>query len=218
MKNKLQVGVIGLGKFGFKFGKSLMSLGQEVLGIDSDEDNIKKSQHEFTQVFLADATNKQALEQIRVQDLEHILVSVGDSIAASAMIAMYLKELGVPKIWVKAIHRDHEKLLYKVGVDEVIIPEYMAAKQIASRIAIPGFIEHLQFDPSMAVREFSIDKWDGKTLRNIDLTNKYSIQVIAIKMKGENSYRYIPKADDLLNSGDTIVVIGPIVQLEKLLP
>ncbi len=218
MKKKLQIGVIGLGKFGYEFGKSLVFLGHEVLGIDINEANIKRSQQEFTQVFLADATDKKALEQMRIQDLEHVLVSVGDSIAASAMIAMYLKELGVRKVWVKAVHGDHEKLLRKIGVDEVVIPEYMAARHIATRIAIPGFIEHLQFDSSMAVREFLIDKWDGESLRSIDISNKQSVQVIAIKLKGEKSYKYIPKADDLLKSGDKIVVIGPIMQLEKLHP
>ena len=127
----------------------------EVLGVDNNPDKVTNAQYILTQVYQADAMNREALEQIRIHDLEHALISVGDSIAASVMISMYLKELGVPKVWVKAIHRDHEKLLHKVGADEVIIPEYMAAKQTASRIAMPGFIEYLSFDEKMAVKEFS---------------------------------------------------------------
>lgn len=143
MNRTLQAGVIGLGKFGYKFGKTLMELGHTVVGIDVDPDNIKRAQHVFSQVFQADATDKKSLDQMGVGDLTHVLVSVGDSIAASAMISMYLKELGVPVVWVKAINGDHEKLLQKIGVDEVVMPEHLAAKQLANRMAIPGFIELL---------------------------------------------------------------------------
>jgi len=215
---KMQIGIIGLGKFGLKLGETLVALGQEVVGIDSDEQKIKLAQNTLSHVYKLDATNKEALEQIRVNDLEYVLVSVGDSIDASVMISLYLKELGVPKIWVKAIHRDHQKVLYKIGVDKVIIPEFMAANQIANRIAIPGFIEHLPFDRTMAVKELTVNKWSGKTLKELDLTNTLGIQVIAVRSNGESQYRFIPKADQVFREGDTLVVIGKISQFEEIEP
>ncbi|MEA1969487.1 MAG: TrkA family potassium uptake protein [Thermodesulfobacteriota bacterium] len=216
MKKKMQIGVIGLGKFSLKFGQSLISLGHEVLGIDNDQEKTKHAQHVFTQVYYADGTDKNALEQIRIHDLEHVLISVGKSISASAMIALHLKELGVSTVWAKALNRDHEKLLAKIGVDNVIIPEHMAAKQIATRISMPGFIEHLPFDKSMAVKEFTVTKWAGKSLRHIDITNRYNVQIVAFKKYGQTQYRYIPKADDLLQRGDKYVAIGTIDQLGKI--
>ncbi|MCF6290425.1 MAG: TrkA family potassium uptake protein [Desulfobacterales bacterium] len=215
---KLQVGIIGLGKFGLKFGQTLIDLGHEVLGIDNDREKIKTAQHSLTQVYQTDAMNREALEQIRIHDLEHVLISVGDSIAASVMISMYLKELGSPRVWAKAIHKNHEKLLHKIGVDEVIIPEFMAAKQIANRIAMPGFIEHLPFDKSMAVKEFSVEHWAGKSLRQIDITSSFDIQVIAVRSNGKEEYQYIPKADKVFHRGDSFVAIGKISQLAKIKP
>ncbi len=215
---KLQIGIVGLGKFGLKFGQSLVALGHEVLGVETDPDKVKNAQHILTQVVQTDAMSREALEQIRIQDLEHVLVSVGDSIAASVMISMYLKELGVPKVWAKAINKDHEKLLYKIGVDEVVIPEYMAAKQIASRIAMPGFIEYLSFDKSMAVKELSIKRWAGKSLKELNLTNTFGIQVIAVRRQDEKKYQYIPKADELFQEGDHVVAIGKVSQLGKIVP
>lgn len=215
---KLQIGIVGLGKFGLKFGQSLVALGHEVLGVESDPDKVKNAQHILTQVVQTDAMSREALEQLRIQDLEHVLVSVGDSIAASVMISMYLKELGVAKVWAKAINKNHEKLLYKIGVDEVVIPEYMAAKQIASRIAMPGFIEYLSFDKSMAVKELSVKRWAGQSLKELNLTNSFGIQVIAVRRKGERRYQYIPKADELFQEGDHVVAIGKISQLGKVAP
>ncbi len=207
-----------MGKFGLKFGQTLIALGHEVLGVDNDQEKIKNAQHSLTQLYQTDAMNREALEQIRIHDLEHVLISVGDSIAASVMISMYLKELGSPMVWAKAIHKNHEKLLYKIGVDEVIIPEFMAAKQIANRIAMPGFIEHLPFDKSMAVKEFSVEQWAGKSLRQIDITSSFDIQVIAVRSNGRKEYQYIPKADQIFQRGDSFVAIGKISQLAKIRP
>jgi trk system potassium uptake protein TrkA len=216
MAMKPQIGVIGLGKFGYKFGMTLLNLGHNVLGIDVQKENINKARTTFTLVFEADATQKQALEQIGVSDMTHVLVSVGNSIAASTMISMYLKELAVPNVWVKAIHDDHAKLLKKVGVDEVIVPEHMAAEQLAYRIDMPGLIEKLTFDPEMVIREMAIEKPTQKTLREIDLTNRYGSQIIAIKRQGESKYKFIPRADDKLSRGDKIIVIGDPEVLAKI--
>lgn len=215
---KQQIGIIGLGKFGLKFGKTLIDLGHEVLGVDTDRAKITQAQNILTQVYQTDAMSREALEQIRIHDLEHVVISVGDSITASIMISMYLKELGVSKIWVKAIHRDHEKVLHQVGVDEVIIPEYMAAKQIANRITMPGFIDYLPFDKNMAVKEFSIQRWVGKSLKELNLTNTFGIQVIAVRKSNHDNYHYIPKADELFKEGDNFVAIGGIEQLQKITP
>ncbi len=213
---KKQIGVIGLGKFGLKFAETLISLGHEVLGVDADNGKVMNARHILTQVYKADAMNGKALEQIRLQDMEYVLISVGNSIAASVMIAMYLKELGVPKVLVKAINKDHEKLLFKIGVDEVIIPEYMAAKQIASRIVVPGFVDYLPFDKSMAVKEFSVRRWAGKNLKDLNLTNRFGIQIIAVRKRGQKTYQYIPMADETFQEGDVLVAIGKIDQLLKI--
>lgn len=218
MSEFVQAGVIGLGKFGFKFGETLVKQGVNVLGIDNDPEHIKRAQHVFTQTLQADATSKEALVQMGVGELSHVLVSVGESIAASTMISMYLKELGVPLVWVKAINADHAKLLKKIGADDVIIPEEMAAKQLASRLTIPGFIDYFPFNQEMVLREVVVDEWSGKTLKEIGLTNKFHIQALAVKKTGGIEYSFIPKANDVLEEGDILVLIGEISSFNQITP
>ena len=215
---KPQVCVIGLGKFGYTLGINLLEQGHKVVGIDSDRELVTKAQKFFTQVFEADSTQKQALEQIGVSDMTHVLVSVGDSISASAMITMYLKELGVPNVWVKAVNEDHAKLLTKIGADQVIIPEHIAAKRLADQITIPGIIQRLSFDSDMIIRELEIENFKGKTIREIDLTNRFDVQIIAVKKRDSHSYKYIPRANDTLSAGDIVIVIGTPASISRIKP
>ena len=218
MSGKPQICVIGLGKFGYQFGVSLIKQNHQVIGIDSNHGNVERAQKVFSQVYEADASQKQALVQIGLSEITHVLVSVGDSISTSAMTIMYLKELNIPNIWVKAINKDHARLLQKVGADEVIIPEHIAANQLADRIDIPGIIQRLPFDSEMIIREVTIDKLADKTIREIDLTNTYNCQIIAIQKRGEQHYRYIPRANDILHKGDIMILIGKKGSLVKINP
>ncbi len=218
MKDFVQVGVIGLGKFGYEFGAIISGFGVNVLGIDSNPDLVKRAKNVFTQVLEADATSKEALIQMGVSQLSHVLVSVGDSLAASAMISMYLKELGVPVVWAKAINTDHATLLKKIGVNEVIIPEHMAARQMAAKITIPGFLDYFPFSKNVVLKEVIIDGWAGQSLKDLNITNRYQIQVIAAKHKGDVEYSILPKADKPLRQGDTLVLIGEIERLEEIEP
>jgi len=218
MTLKPQICVIGLGKFGYTVGASLIQLNHPVIGIDVNPVNVQRAQKLFHQVYEADISNKHALEQIGFREITHALISVGDSISTSAMTTMYLKEMQVPNVWVKAINDDHATLLRKIGADEVIIPEHIAATQLADRIHIPGIIERLPFDQDMIIRELAIERMAGKSLREIDLTNRFSCQIIAVRSRQDTHYRYIPKADDILSAGDNIIVIGKSDSLAKIVP
>ncbi len=218
MAQKIQVAVIGLGKFGAQFAVRLAEMGHEVVGIDVDADKVKKVQQALTYVYRADAMDKEALVQVGVPDCTHALVSVGTSISASSMICMYLKELGLEHVWVKAIHADHQKLLEKIGADEVVIPEHSAARELASRMAVPGFVEYLHFGTDMAIKELTVDRWRDRTLRQLDLTNQHRIQIIARKRADSLAFNFIPEADAPLNAGDVLVAIGRAETLEEIKP
>lgn len=218
MAARISVGIIGLGKFGLAFGQTLVELGQEVLGIDADMDNVRRAQELLTHTYQADAMDKRALEQLGFKEMTHVVVSVGRSIEASAMISLYLRELEVQNIWVKAVSDDHERLLRKIGVSEVIFPERYAATQLANKLSTPGLIEYLPFGQDVALLELTVTEWAGQSLRELDLTNTHGVQVIAERKAGEEKLRFIPKADQPLALGDRLMVIGEKKVLGKLRP
>ncbi len=204
---KQEIAVIGLGKFGLYFASTLVNLGYTVIGIDSSQNRVQAAKDSLSQVYKANAASKDALEQIGLADVSHVLISVGDSIAASSMIAMYVKELDIPQVWVKAVNPDHQRLLLKLGVDEVIIPEQMAAVQLASKVAIQGFLQYASFDPDVSFQKLVIDQWEGKSLLSLDLQKKYQVKVISTKKLDTDSYDYTPDPEYLFQKGDSIIVL-----------
>ena len=207
---KQEIVIIGLGKFGLYFASTMVDLGYTVIGIDRSQNRVQAASDKLHQVYKADATSSDALEQIGLSEVSHVLVSVGDAIAASSMIAMFAKEMGVPQVWVKAVSPDHLRLLQKLGVDEVIIPEQMAAVQLASKVAIPGFLQYASFDPEVSFQELAVERWVGKSLRDLDLPRKYQLQVISVKKVDTDKYIYTPDPDYIFRPGDTIIVLRHI--------
>ncbi len=204
----IEAGIIGLGKFGLRFGQALVRLGHQVIGVDVDSGNVQRASQVLTQVYQADATEKRTLIQLGFGDLKYVLVSVGDSIAASCMICMFLKELGVPMVWAKAADDDHEKLLRKIGADDVIIPEIAAAKDLANRLAIPGFLEYLPFGKNIALKEIPVSKWAEKSLRELNLPKEKHVQIIAVKDPQGKDIRFVPGADEPLKKGEVLIAMG----------
>ena len=115
--------VIGLGNFGFHAAKALFEEGNEVIAIDTDRVKVQAIDPYATEAIVLDATDKEALRSLGLEEMVAVIVSTGTRISISIMICLYLNELGVKRILVKAIDPDHEKILLKVGATEVIHPE-----------------------------------------------------------------------------------------------
>ncbi len=215
---KKEVGIVGLGKFGYYLAQSLVNMGHHVLGIDKRANYVRRAGDIVSQAFEADAMDKTALSQLGLADLPEVIISVGQSMEASILISLHLKELGDCSILCKAISEDHEKVLRKIGVDKIIFPERFAAAQLARKIVVPGLIDYLPFGEGVILRELAVEKWAGKTLRDLDLTNKRRIQVVAIKRKGSEKFSFIPQPGENLNKGDVLAVVGNEEDVNKVNP
>lgn len=215
MAAKMQVGVIGLGTFGFVFAERLMELDHNVVGLDNNPDKVRKTQDILTQVYEGDGRDSTVLEQLGFHEFDHVVVSVGGAMEASVLITLHLKELGAKSVRVKAVSWDHEKILRKVGADDVFFPERYAAFQMALSLSVPGLVDYLPVSGGLIVRKLTVDKWAGKTLRELDLTNTRNMLVVSIEHSVDGVV-YFPKADRELKKGDNLVVFakGGEVDLE----
>lgn len=218
MSESKEVGVIGLGKFGHSLAVALTDLGYDVVGVDFNSENVRRAQDKLAQVYQADATDEKALNQIGFKDLDRVIVSTGDSMEASILVVLNLQALGIEKIWVKALSEEHERVLYKLGVPFVVFPEAFVAFQLAYRFAAPGVHEYFGLGKDVVTREVIVDKWAGKDLRELNLTNTYHVQVIAYRHSKESEFSFVPQADKPLEEGDVLVLLGKatdVMEIEK---
>ncbi|MFW5733512.1 MAG: potassium channel family protein [Oceanidesulfovibrio sp.] len=218
MASKLEVGVIGLGKFGLGLAEALVELGHSVVGVDKLESKVSGAREILSQVFHADGTDRTALQQLGFDQFSYVIVSSGHSMEASILITLNLKELNVPHVWVKAMSEEHEKILHKLGADFVVFPERFVARQLAHRIGVPGLVQYLPLGGGITLQELAVKEWSGQSLRELDLTNKYGLQVVAVKGHGEEEYSFVPGADKILFEGDLLVTIGEEDSLSKIEP
>jgi trk system potassium uptake protein TrkA len=208
--------IIGLGKFGSVLGRCLREKGQTVIGIDTDPDKVRLAAEYLSHAYVAEATDKTALMQLGLADCDEVIVSTGHSMEASILITLFLKEIGCKRVIVKAASEDHEKILRKVGADEVIFPEGFAAQQLAAQLAVPGFLDYLPLGEDVVLRQICVREWAGKSLRDLDLTNQFGIQVVAVRKAGTEHFSFVPSPHKPLSAGDLLVCLGPAQAMDGL--
>jgi trk system potassium uptake protein TrkA len=209
--------VIGLGKFGFNVARVLYELGQEVTAIDEEKEIVQKIQEFSTQAVVTDATVAENLLALGVNSVDVAVVSMGEKMDASILIALHLKEMGVPEIWVKAINEDHGKILKRLGVTEVIHVEKEMAERIAQSLSRPNVIDYLPVSEGYSIQEFAVPTaFTGKSLADLDLRRKYGVFVIAVKELIPERVVLNPEADFVFKDSDIMVILGSDVDLDKL--
>lgn len=210
-----QYAVIGLGQFGRSVALTLAQSGQQVIGIDIDEEVVKGLADKLTNAVQADGRNERTLRALGIQDVDVAIVSIGKNFEASILITLVLKELGVKEIIVKANSEDQAKVLKRIGANRVIQPEKDMGIRLAKSLISPRIIDHIELSSDYSLLEMAPPKeFIGKSLRDLDLRAKYGINVIAIKHE-EGEIDISPPAEHRIKKGDLLVVIGKNKDIEK---
>lgn len=217
-EKKLEIGIIGLGKFGLRMAATLVSLGYTVVGVDMSEARVQLAEEMLDTVYKADATNISVLRSLHMQDMDWVVISVGESVEQSLNVTLNVQELGGPRILVKASNEEHRKILRRLGVDRVLVPETDAAIMAAHQLVHPGMLDLIPKYGGIAIQELRVDQWDGKTLVDFNLMQRFNVMVMGIRPAGERAFIFVPPARTVLRSGDTLVVAGRADAMHELRP
>jgi len=202
-----QFAVIGMGRFGSSVARTLYEMDYEVMGIDEDEEKINENIHNVTHAIVADSTDEAALKEIGIRNFDVVVVSIGADIQASILTTLQLKEMGVKKIVAKAQNERHGQVLYKVGADRVVFPERDMGIRVAHNLISANVLDFIELAEDYSVAEVVVSpNLVGKNLRQLDVRAKYGVNVIAIK--SGNEFNISPRPDDVIRTGDVLVVIG----------
>ena len=210
--------VIGISTFGEYLSKHLADAGFQVMIVDSDELKIDKVKNFVSKAIVTDARDKETLENIGVTDFDVVVVSLGDKIDASILVTLYLKELGVKEIIAKASTEDHGKILHRIGATSVIFPERDAAFRLAKSLENSNILDVIPLDSGISILEFGPpNSFLGKTLKELDIINRFGIQIVIIKELVPENLVIVPRAGHVVKDSDILFGIGTDKNFQKLL-
>ncbi len=208
--------VIGLGKFGTYLAKSLAKEGLEVLCIDRNEKLVEDISEDVSEAIVADATRKEVLKSLGVEEVEHVIVATGN-LSASVLIVLYLKELGARSIIAKAIDEDQAKILSLVGANKVVIPERDAAIKEAQSIISPNVVDFLPLLPEFLVAKIEPPaEFIGRSLKELDFRRRFHLYVLATRDKHTQKLVLLPPAEHIIEKDEELFVLGRREAIEKL--
>jgi trk system potassium uptake protein TrkA len=209
--------VIGLGIFGFHIAKELYESGMEVIAIDKSKEVIQKIKDFSSKAVVADAREKEVLESIGIREEDIVIVSFGEDLSSSTLLTLHLKELNVKRIIVKAPNEDHKRILQKVGATEVIIPEREMAGKVAKSLISPNVIDYIPISEDYNISEIAPPaSFIGKSIAELNLRNRYHIEVIAIRDVLSDKITLVPLASSVIKDSDILVVIGKEPDIKKI--
>lgn len=199
--------VIGLGRFGRSVAITLFQMGYDVLAIDEDSEVVQEIADQVTHAVQMDATDEYALKTLGIRNFDVAVVTIGSNIQASIMVTLTLKEAGVKHIIAKGNSEIHAKVLSKIGADQVILPEKDMGVRVAHNLVSSNVMDFIELSDAYSIVELLAPKpWQGKTILALDVRATLGINILAIK-SGED-INISPRADDVIQPGDVLVIIG----------
>lgn len=206
--------LIGVNRFGTLLAKEFHAQGHQVMAVDKDEEKINSILPLVTDAQIGDSTNEAFLRTLGINNYDVCIVTIGKDFQSSLETTSLLKELG-GKLVVSRSDRDVQtEFLLRNGADEVINPEKQIAEWAAIRYASSHILDYIKLDDSHAIFEVPVPvEWSGKSVGQIDIRKKYSINIMAVKENGDMNLSVTPET--VLDSNKTMLVLGEKKSIQK---
>ena len=215
MINNKTYAVFGLGRYGTAVAKELVDNGAEVLAVDIDEEKVNVAVTDIPYCKCADVTDPEVLRQLGISDIDVVIISMATNLEASVMATMLCKEMGVKTVISKCASEMNCKILSKVGADRVILPEQESGIRLAKNLLSSGFVDILEISSDVSMVELDVrPEWENKTLLELNLRKKYSINIVSIIEDGKATVNIDPEKP--LKKTMRLIVIADTAKLRKL--
>jgi trk system potassium uptake protein TrkA len=221
--------IIGLGNFGKHLARQLNRDGHEIVAVDNDPGHINALKEEIEFIIQADCTDLNAFHEIPVDACDAVILAIGEDFEASLSIASNLQQLGAKRIISRVISPLHGRLLKLLKIDELMIPEAMAAAWLARSLKTPDVISSQELGGGYEIVQIAVpDFLVGKSLQESDLRGNYGLNLITVGksrgMAGLSSTQQpihkvlgIPTPDRIFEPDDILVLFGLTKDVRRIL-
>lgn len=214
-----QIAVIGLGRFGRAVAYSLVDHGVDVLAIDESAEVVQTIAQRVARAAALDATDRRALGHVGVQEMDAVVVGIGNDMEASIFTTGVLSELGVRHIVARATRPLHARILRKVGAHRVVYLENEMGENIAKSLMGDHVLHWFTVAEGLDVAHLAVGPpLSGKSLMDLHFRKSYGLMVVGHEKAGQTRVDEtgevdhvvrLPNPSEPLRDGDHIVVVGP---------
>jgi trk system potassium uptake protein len=198
--------IIGAGRFGAAVAETLYQAGQDVVVVDIDEHAVERVMTHVTQALIADGTEERALRDLGVANFDAVVVAIGDHLEASVLATAAAKDAGARRVVAKAPTSLAERILRRVGADQVVRPERDMGVRLAQHLVTPSLVDAFALGEAYGVMEVEANGTLTGRLDRLRLPQRFGVQVIAIDRAGQLTVS--PGADVEVGPGDRLVLVG----------
>ncbi len=211
--------VIGLGRFGNRLARLLADAGAEVIAVDNDRKSIESIRDEVTLAVCLNSTDREAIRSQGIDKVDVAVVGMGDAFEANVMTTVLLKQLGVPRVISRAISQIRGDILRQVGADDVVNPERESAHRWCNQLLAPAIITQFELGEGYSLAQVVAPQaFHGKPLGELDLRNRYNVNVVTIRRKEPHSDAEreaekepiisLPIGSTVIHPGDILLLVG----------
>ena len=201
--------VAGLGRFGASVALKLQELGNEVMVIDEDAEQVQKLADRVTYAVVGDAQDEAVLRSLGVGNVDCAVVAIGEDLAATILITLNLKSLGVPQVVCKARDELQKRALEKIGADRVVIPEREMGIKLAQNLVSSSVLDYIELSRECGIAEILTPSvWVGKSIRDLNVRAKYGVNIIALRHGESDAITVNMGPEYVLQSSDVMVILG----------
>ena len=215
MKANKSYAIFGLGRYGSAVARELVDNGMEVIAVDTDQRIVNDAAAYLPVCKCADVTDAEVISRLGIRNVDTVIICMAGNLEASVMAVTLCKEVGVKTVIAKCANEMHQKILLRVGADQVVFPENESGIRLAKNLLSSGFIDMISLSHDVSMVEIDVkDEWCGKNLIELNLRKKYGFNIVAIKKSGEVSVNINP--EQALDKETTLIVIANTAKLGKL--
>jgi trk system potassium uptake protein TrkA len=197
-----------------------MSGDAEVIAVDRNGKSVEQVRDEVTLAVRLDSTDEEALKAQGINEVDVAVVGIGEDFESAALTVATLKHLGVKRIIARAESEIQAKILLRVGADEIASPEGESALRWAHRLMLPSLKQYVELGEGHSLIHIDApQRFHNKTLIELDLRNKFGVNLIAIERgptgKPDQPPRAaaapvieVPQAATKILPGDTLILVG----------
>lgn len=207
--------VFGLGRYGRAVAEELVKNGAEVIAIDSNEELVNDAAQTIPVCKCADVTDPEVIDKLDIAEVDVVIIAMANSLEATVMAITLCKEVGVKTVIAKCVEEMHGKIFYRVGADKVVFPEKEAGTRLGKNLLSSGFVDIVELSKDVSMVELEMKpQWVGKSLIELNLRKKYSVNVVAVLNGDEVITSIDPEMP--LTENMKLIVIADVNKLDRL--